>query len=339
MKPPDRRLVPPWSLILIALVLSGCGGGGAPPVVSPSAHPTSEFPELLGLAGEVTSPLLIAGPYQVRGRLGPGGGSVNATPVPATAAAAVGALAQSLAVPGPPISTSSGLGYNLGSSSGYQLTTDPSLDTFNFHPNTPTDEVGTTPTVAQADQFAENFLLAAHVPASGGVDPLDQLSTYHGSDRTIYFQWTLEGVPVVTIRGQPEVFSVDVATDRTQTMAVVGISGAVPYGATGGPTLYPAMTSNQVVKYLNSGVIKPADYLLSPSGQPFPSSLPVPSGPTALSAESMGIVDSFGSAVPVYVFQVSGDPAVGQFVTCAVAPAGCVPLRLRLQSPSPTTSG
>lgn len=286
------------------------------------------------------SPLLISGPYAVQGRLGSGGGTVVSAAVPATGAAAVAALAQALSVPGPPISTPSGLAYNLGSSSGYQLTTDPTLDTFNFHPNTPTDEVGITPTVTTADQFAESFLAASHVPAGGGVAPLNQLSTFHGSDRTVYFQWTLDGLPVVTILGQPETFTVDVATDRTQTMEVVGISGAVPYGATGPPIAYPAMRVAQVVEYLNTGIIKPAEYLLAPSGQPFPSPSPAPSGPTTLTAESRAIVDSFGTAVPVYLFQAAGDPSLSQFVTCAVPPAGCVPLRLRIgvQTPSPSVS-
>jgi|GEM_PF-5995414 len=250
--------------------------------------------------------------------------------------AALTALVQALGVPGPPISTATGLGYNLDSTTGYQLTTDANLDTFNYHPNSPTDEVGTTPTLAIANQFAEAFLSGAHVPAGGGVSPRPQLSVTHGSDRTVYFQWTLNGLPVVNILGQPAEIAVDVARDQFQVLQLVGISGAVPYGATGNPVVFPAMQAYQVVEYLNSGVIKPAAYLLSPSLQPFPSPSPSPLGPVTLNDESRAIVDSYGTAVPVYVFQVSGNPAVGEFVTCAVPPAGCVPLRFRSPTPSPS---
>jgi hypothetical protein len=255
--------------------------------------------------------------------------------------AALTALVQALGVPGPPISTATGLGYNLDSTSGYQLTTDADLGTFNYHPNSPTDEVGTTPTLAIANQFAEAFLADAHVPASGGVRPLPQFSVTHGSDRTVYFQWTLSGLPVVNILGQPAEIYVDVARDQFQVLQLVGISGAVPYGAIGNPVVFPAMQTYQVVQYLNSGVIKPAAYLLSPSLQPFPSPSPSPLGPTTLNDEYRAIVDSYGTAVPVYVFQVSGNPTIAQFVTCAVPPAGCVPLRFRsaIPSPSPLPSG
>lgn len=336
MKVPHSRRVPISALILLTLVVAGCGGPKAHPIASPSATPTAALPGLLGLAGETPSPLLLSGLYAVEGYLGDGSGTVPSATVPATGMAAVTALAQALNVPGPPISTPTGLGYNLGSTDGYQLTTDAALDTFNFHPNTPTDEVGTTPTVASADKFAESFLTAAHVPAGGGVVPLTQLSTVHGSDRTVYFQWALNRLPVVNILGQPANFFVDVATDRSQTMAVVGISGAVPYGAIGNPVIYPAMKPSQVVQYLNSGAIKPADYLLSTTGQPFPSPSPRSSVPVILRAASRGVVDSYGTAVPVYIFQVSENPRVSQFVTCAVPPAGCVPLRFSTATPSPS---
>jgi hypothetical protein len=274
----------------------------------------------------------------VEGHFGNGRASVESVAVPADGMAAVTALVQALSVPGPPISTATGLGYNLDSASGYQLTTNAGLDTFNFHPNAPTDEVGTTPTLATADQFAEAFLAAAHVPAGGGVSPLPQLTVTHGSDRTVYFQWTLEGLPVVSILGQPEDIYVDVATDQHQVMQLVGISGAVPYGAVGDPVIYPALQPYQAVQDLNSGVIKPSAYLLSPSGLPFPSPSPAPRGPVTLSTEYRAIVDSYGTAVPVYVFQVSGSSATSQFVTCAVPPAGCVPLRFRSATPSPSPS-
>lgn len=294
--------------------------------------------ELLGLAGEAAGPFPLSGPYSVEGNLRFRFGTVRAVAVPSTGLAAVSALAQALDVPGPPISTATGLGYNLGATSGYQLTTNASLTTFNFHPNTPTAEVGITPTVAIADQFAEQFLGARHVPAGGGVIPVPQLTNSHGSDRTVYFQWALEGLPVVNILGQPQEFFVDVATDRAETKEVVGISGTVPYGATGNPRGYPSMKPDQAVQYLNSGAIRPGAYLLSPSGEPFPSSSPAPGG-VLIESISLAMVDSYGTAVPAYRFQVSAQSGPTQFVTCAVPPTGCVPLRFRSPTPSPSPSG
>jgi hypothetical protein len=332
------RVVPLSGLVTLALVLAGCGASGSHhPQPSPSVSATP--PGLLGLAGETTGPFLAAGPYASGGgSLGTKAGALHAGAVPDTAMAAVSALALALNTPGPPISTATGLAYNLGSTSGYQLTTNGTLTTFNFHPNTPTDEVGTTPTLAGADQFAEDFLSAAHVPAGGGVIPLTQMSTTNGSDRTVYFQWSLYGLPVVNILGQPQEIDVDVATDQHQTTQLVGISGAVPYGAIGTPVLYPAMPPDQVVQDLNSGAIKPGDYFLSSADQPFPAPSPAPTGPTTLSSEYRAIVDSYGTAVPVYVFDVSGNPNVSQFVTCAVSPDGCVPLRFASTTPSPSPS-
>jgi hypothetical protein len=340
VKATDKRGLTLAAIVVLALGLAGCSPGGAGPKASPSPTPTptAALPGLLGLAGESHSPLLIAPPYLVEGNFGTGAGSVESVAVPATGMAAVTALVQALGVPGPPIGTATGLGYNLDSTNGYQLTTNVGLDSFNYHPNAPTDEVGTTPTLAIANQFAEAFLAAAHVPAGGGVSPLPQLSVTHGSDRTVYFDWTLEGLPVVSILGQPEEISVDVARDQFQVLQLVGISGAVPYGAVGDPVVYPAMPPYQAVQYLNSSVIKPAAYLLSPSLQPFPSPSPPPQGPVTLSDHYRAIVDSYGTAVPVYVFQVYGDPSVSQFVTCAVPPAGCVPLRFRNATPSPSPS-
>ncbi|MGH7642101.1 MAG: hypothetical protein ACRENX_03650 [Candidatus Dormibacteria bacterium] len=323
---------------LALVVLAGCAGVPPHPVVSLSASPTSTLPGLLGLGGETSSPLLVAGPYTVGGNLSSGSRRLRAAPVPNTAAAAVTALAQDLGVPGPPIRTASGLGYNLGSTSGYQLTTDPTLSTFNFHPNTPTDEVGATPTLAGADQFAENFLSAAHVPAGGGLIPLPQLTFTAASDRTVYFQWSLEGLPVVNILGQPQEIYVNVATDQHQVTQLVGITGAVPYGVIGSPVSYPTMPPFRVVQYLNSGVINPSAYLLSPSGKPFPTPAPAPASQVRLSTVSRAIVDSFGTAVPVYVFGVDGDINATQFVTCAVPPAGCVPVRFSTANPSPSPS-
>lgn len=343
MKATDRRARTLAALAVLALVLVGCSPGGDHPKASPSPSPkpTPELPGLLGLAGESSSPLLLAPPYLVEGNFETGAARVESVAVPATGMAAVTALVNALGVQGPPISTATGLGYNLDSTTGYQLTTDANLDTFNYHPNSPTDEVGTTPTLAIANQFAEAFLASAHVPASGGVRPLPQLSVTHGSDRTVYFQWTLGGLPVVNILGQPAVIDVDVARDQFQVLQLVGISGAVPYGAIGKPVVFPAMQAYQVVQYLNSGVIKPAAYLLSPSLQPFPSPSPSPLGPVTLNDQYRAIVDSYGTAVPVYVFEVLGNPSIGQFVTCAVPPAGCVPLRFRspTASPSPSPSG
>jgi hypothetical protein len=330
--------VPLSALTLLTFLGAGCGSTATHPSASPSASPTAALPGLLGLAGETASPLAIAGPYLVESALAHQSGRVESATVPDTATAAVTILAQDLNVPGPPISTATGLGYNLGSTNGYQLTTSPTLTTFNFHPNTPTDEVGTTPTVAGADQFAERFLSGDHVPAGGGVLPIKQLSTSNGSDRTVYFQWSFDGLPVVNILGQPEEIYVDVATDQHQVSQLVGISGAIPYGALGSPVDYPAMTLSQVVRYLNSGVIKPDQYLISTTGRPFPPLSPAPKGPASLISESRGVVDSYGTAVPVDVFEVAGDPNVTQFVTCAVPPDGCVPLRFSSASPSPNAS-
>jgi len=340
VKATDKRGLTLAALAILALGLAACSPGGSRPKASPSPTPTptAAAAGLLGLAGESPSPLLLAPPYLVEGNFGTGADSVESVAIPATGMAAVTALVQALGVPGSPISTATGLGYNLDSTSGYQLTTDVSLDTFNYHPNTPTDEVGTTPTLAIANQFAEAFLAAAHVPAGGGVSQLPQLSVTNGSDRTVDFVWTLDGLRVVNILGQPEEISVDVARDQFQVLQLVGISGAVPYGAVSAPTVYPAMQSYQAVQYLNSGVIKPGAYLLSPSLQPFPSPSPPPLGPVTLNQQYRAIVDSYGTAVPVYVFHVYGNPTVGQFVTCAVPPAGCVPLRLRGATPSPSPS-
>ncbi len=322
----------------MAILVVGCGSTGAHSGSSPTASASAALPGLLGLGGETSSPLPIGGPYAVVGNLGSGSKTVESERVPVTATAAVTALAQALGVPGPPISTASGLGYNLGSTSGYQLTTNPTLTTFNFHPNTPTDEVGTTPTVAGADAFAENFLSAAHVPAGGGVIPITQLSTTNGSDRSVYLQWSLNGFPVVNILGQPEEIWVNVATDQHQVTQLVGISGAIPYGATGRPVVYPAMAPSEVVQDLNAGTINPNLYLLSLRGKPFTLPSPTGKGPVTLGGESLALVDSYGTAVPVYVFQVLENPAVSQFVTCAVPPNGCLPLRLRSAAPSPNDS-
>ncbi|MGC2192932.1 MAG: hypothetical protein WA751_11445 [Candidatus Dormiibacterota bacterium] len=338
MKVPERRLVLLSALAVVILVAAGCGTTPRHPVASPLASPTAALPPLLGLAGETTSPLSIAGPYDVQGVFHNGSKKVESVTVPDTALAAVTALAQELNVPGPPISTATGLGYNLGSTSGYQLTTNPTLTSFNFHPNTPTDEVGTTPTVSGADQFAESFLSAAHVPAGGGLIPLPQLSYTAASDRTVYFQWSLDGLPVVNILGQPQEIFVNVATDQHQVTQLVGITGAIPYGAIGSLVVYPSMTFSQVVQYLNSGVIKPARYLLSTSAQPFPMLSPAPVGPATLTSVSRAVVDSYGTAVPVDVFSVSGNPNVSQFVTCAVPPDGCVPLRFSEATPSTSSA-
>jgi hypothetical protein len=340
VKATDWRAVKLAAFAALALALVGCSPGGGHPSASPSPSlkPTPPLPGLLGLAGESPAPLRVGPPYLVEGNFETGAARVESVAVPATGTAAVTALVQALGVPGPPISTATGLGYNLDSTSGYQLTTDPNLDTFNYHPNAPTDEVGTTPTLAIANQFAEAFLAGAHLPSGGGVSPLPQLSFTNGSDRTVYFQWTLLGLPVVNILGQPEEIDVDVARDQFQVLQLVGISGSVPYGAIGKPVTFPAMQAYKVVQYLNSGVIKPGAYLLSPSLEPFPSPSPAPLGPLTLDDQYRAIVDSYGTAVPVYVFQVSGNRAVGQFVTCAVPPAGCVPLRFRTPTPSPSPS-
>ncbi len=318
-----RRPGLPLVLGLAGLLLAGCGA--APAVAPPS--PTPKPPPLLGLAGVSSSPVSISGPYLVSGNLGSGTRAVEAVSVPDTAEAAVSALAAAFGVPGPPISSADGLGYNLGATSGYQLTTNPTLSSFNYHPNTPTDEVGITPSVAVAEQYAEQFLEQSHVPAGGGVLPLPQLSYSHGSDRTVFFQWTLEGLPVVNILGQPQEISVDVATNRTETKELVGMSGAVPYGATAAPVRYRAMPQYLAVQLLNAGTIDPGAYVLSPENRPYPRESPTAGSAVTISSISVALVASYGTAVPVYLYQASSPAGSRTFVTCAPAPSSCVPLR------------
>ncbi len=260
--------------------------------------------------------------------------------MPASASAALGALAQALGVPGPPVNTGSGLAYNLGATSGYQLTTDAALATFHFHPNTPVDETGSTPSVSAADQFVEQFLAGKGVPRAGGVRPLPELSTYNAADRRVFFQWTLAGQPVVNIEGEPETVYADVAANYADHLSLVGLSGAVPYGALGEVVAYPAMAPYQAVQRLNSGEMSPAAYILSPGGQPYPS--PSPGAGlthTVIAGVATAVVDSYGIAVPVYVFQLAAGGGVSQFVTCAPAPGDCLPGRFAAPtSPSPSAS-
>ncbi len=327
------------TVALLSLLAIGCGPVARNSNHSPASSPSPKMPGLLGLAGVAPGPLSLMPPYQVQGRLGSGPGSVPSLAVPSTPTAAVSQLAQALGVPGPPIRTATGLGYNLGATEGYQLTTDAELGSFNFHPNTPTDEVGRTPTVAGAEQFAESFLASHKVPEGGGVTPLPQLSYANGSDRRVFFDWTLEGLPVVNILGQPQEIYVDVATDQFQVTQLVGMSGAVPYGGGGHVVAYPAMSPGRALAYLNRGTIKPGSYLLDGSLRPFPPS-PGDGAGVTVTKPSLAMVVSYGTAVPVYVFPVLGNAQVQDFVTCAVPPQGCVPLRFRAaDSPAPTPSG
>ncbi len=321
---------------LLGALLAGCAG--APRARStatprPSAVPTPAL-GLLGLAGEASQPLQVGRPYLARANLELAPAHLYAVTVPATPAAAVTALATALGVPGPPTETGAGWAYNLGATSGYQLTTDPGLDAFNFHPNRPVDETGATPTLAAAQQFAAAFIAADHLPAGGGLEPQPQLSSYHAADRTAYFQWTLHGLPVVSIQGLPEQVAVDVAASGSGVLSVVGISGSIPYGATGTFAAYPAMPVYQAVEALNRGQIDPAAYILDPEGKTY--SPGAGSGPTAIVGVSVAVVDSFGTAVPVYGFGRSSPAGPAQFVTCAPPVRDCVPLRLGSgASPSP----
>ncbi|MGH7611215.1 MAG: hypothetical protein ACREN4_04270 [Candidatus Dormibacteria bacterium] len=317
--------------------LSACSSTPAPQrEPTPRATPTPAL-GLLGLGGEVGQAFSLGPPYVAGKRLELGVRQVYAVKVPATAAAAVTALAAALEVPGPPLETGAGWAYNLSSTTGYQLTTDAGLDSFNFHPNHPVDETGATPTVGAAEQFASHFLSADRLPAGGGLEALPDQSTYHAADRTVFFQWTLHGAPVVNVEGSPEEISADVAAGGSGALSLVGISGAVPYPALGNFAPYAAMPLRQVVASLKSGAIDPGSYLLDAQGQPFPSPS-LSASPTQLERVYLAYVDSFGFAVPVYVFTASGAGGPGQFVTCAPVRSECVPLRLAA-SPSPTASG
>jgi len=327
----------------VSLLLAGCGGGAASPTPTPRpvASPTQP-PLLLGvlpLGGVAPVEPGLVGPYEMPGRPVATPRLVRAGQVPAAPATALSDLASELRVPGPPISIAGGLAYNLGSTSGYQLTAPAGLLSFNFHPNSPVDETGATPSVATAERFVEQFLAARGVPGAGaGMIPLPQLSNAHAADRRVFFQWTEDGYPVVDIQGQPEEIYADVAANYREQLSLVGITGQVPVPGVGAAAEYQTSTVARVVSDLNQGLINPNSYFLQSDQQPYPSPpAPTPApAPAQLTAAALGVVNSAGYAVPVWVFQVSNRPPTTEFVTCAVVLSACAPLRYNLPSPAAT---
>ena len=284
---------------------------------------------VLPLGGLSPTALAISGPYRAASGLAPVPRQVRAARVPSSPTVSLADLAKALGVPGPPINTGDGLAYNLGATSGYQLTGTPNSQDFNFHPNTPVDETGATPSVASANSFVEQFLAAHNLPGPNeGLAPLEQLTTAHAADRRVFFQWTQDGYPLVDISGTPQEFYADVAANYRDQLSLVGLSGAVPQPILGRPADYPATSTKLLVSDLNRGLLAPGDYLLQADGQPYPAvSAGEPGGAATITAWSAAVVDSAGYAVPVLVLQVSGRAPVTQFVMCAAATDACAPLR------------
>ncbi|MHB8323622.1 MAG: hypothetical protein ACYDHB_04250 [Candidatus Dormibacteria bacterium] len=328
--------------IALSLAVGGCAAVGPAPSPSPtpkvgvSPTPPPLVMGVLPLGGVAAVPNL-AGPYQAPGQLLVGPRTVRAAEVLPSPATALSELAGKLGVPGPPISIGGGLAYNLGSTVGYQLTATAGLLTFNFHPNTPVEETGATPSVLAAEQFVERFLAAHSVPGvGGGLLPLPQLTVAHAADRRVFFQWTQNGYPVVNIQGQPQEIYADVAANYRAQLTLVGITGQVPFPVVSAVYPYPAISVPQVVKDLNQGVVDPNSYFLQSDQQPYPSpSAAAATTPAALSAAALTVVDSAGYAVPVWVFQVSNRAPTTEFVVCAVTTYACAPLRYNAASPSP----
>ena len=324
------------------LLLASCGSTPSPHVTPPPRPtPTPLAFGVLALGGIAPGPLAIAPPYQLSPTFAPLPARVLAARVPASPAAALGDLARELGVPGPPISFGGGLAYNLGATTGYQLTSTPGLLDFNFHPNTPVDETGATPTVGAADAFVERFLAAHQLPGpNAGLIPLPALTDAHAADRRVFFQWSQDGYPQVSITGQPAEIYADVAANYLDRLSLVGISGAVPAPVLGADAPYPAITAKLLVDDLNRGLLSPNSYLLKANGEPWGEPSPgtvSPGGPAVLTGAELGVVDSAGFAVPVLIVQVSGRSPVTRFVMCAAATYTCAPLRYGspLLSPSP----
>lgn len=332
------------AVIGIAALLAGCGAAAPTPTPSPSpsASPTLGL-GVLPLGGVVATAVNLTGPYSSKAGLFRVPATVEAAKVPASPTTALGDLVTALGVPGPSINTGDGVAYNLGATSGYQLTAPPDLLSFNFHPNMPVDETGTTPSVATAEQFAEQFLTDHKVPgAGGGLLALPQLSSANAADRVVYFQWTENGYPVVNILGQPQEVDANVAANYREQLSLVGFSGQVPSIISGSAAPYPSISVTQVVHDLNLNLINPNTYLLQSSGLPFPSPNAVAnpgSTEAVLTAASLAVVNSAGYAVPVLLFRVSNRAPTTQFVTCAATTYACAPLRYKLATPSPTPSG
>ncbi len=334
---------PALGAVAACLLLTACAPQAAHQVRStPTPTPTPLAFGVLPLGGVTAAPIPIAPPYRAAADLGPLPLTVRAARVPANPQVALGDLASALGVPGPPIAFGGGLAYNLGSTTGYQLTSASGLLNFNFHPNTPVDETGATPTVASAVSFVERFLAGHHLLGpNSGLTPLPQLTNAHAADRRVFFQWTQDGYPLVTISGQAEEIYADVAANYRDQLSLVGISGAVPEPILGATATYPAISIRLLVKDLNQGQLSPNSYLLQAGGQPWVGASPAASAastPALLTAARLAVVDSDGYAVPVLVLQVSGRSPVSEFVMCAAATNACAPLRYSTPAPSSAAS-
>ena len=331
-----RALVPAAALTL--LLLAGCGA--APPRPHPQASPTPTPPLPLGvlpLGGEVAAPVDLSPPFLVQGRLPKMPRTVPAAQTSQDPLTALQELVAALQVPGPAVNTGAGLAYNLGATTGYQLTSPTGYQLFNFHPNTPVDETGATPSVAAADAFVSQFLATRHLPyPHESLLPLPSLSVVNAADRRVFFQWAVGGYPLVNISGQPQEVYADVAANYRQQLSLVGLSGTVPPPISGPLAAYPPTTPDLMIQDLNQGLLAPGSYLLDTSGQPFPSPSPTAASTVVLiSGASLGMVASAGYLVPVLVFQVSNQPPVAAFVTCAASTAACAPLRYSSTPPPP----
>lgn len=333
-----RRSLLGLAALLAALGLAACGGHTQPlPRPSPSPSPTPAF-GILPLGGETAAPISLQPPFVVKGQLPQLPTSLRASQVPTDPSTSLEALVTALGVPGPPVNTGDGIAYNLGSTTGYQLTSPSGYTQFNFHPNTPVDETGAPPSVAAADAFVIKFLAARNIPSSGeGLVPIPSATQVHAADRRVFFQWTQNGYPLVDISGSPKEVFADVAANYRNQLSLVGLSGAVPPPLLGASSPYPATTPKLMIRDLNGGQLSPGDYLLDSSGQPYPSPA-VPASPAPGAVEitkvQLAVVDSAGYAVPVLVFSVSDRPPLTHFVTCAVATNECAPLRYA-SSPTP----
>ena len=331
-----RALIPAAALAL--LLVAGCGA--APPRPHPAVSPTPTPPLPLGvlpLGGEVAAPSDLGPPFLVQGSLPQMPRTVPAAQTPQDPLTALQDLVTALQVPGPAVNTGGGLSYNLGATTGYQLTSPTGFQLFNFHPNAPVDETGATPAVAAADAFVSQFLAARHLPyPHESLLPLASLSVVNAADRRVFFEWAVDGYPVVNISGQPQEVYADVAANYREQLSLVGLSGSVPPPVVGALAAYPPETPDLMIQDLNQGLLAPGSYLLDSSGQPFPSPSPTAaSTPVLISGASLAVVASAGYLVPVLVFKVSNQPSAAAFVTCAASTAACAPLRYSNTPPPP----
>ena len=332
-----RTLVPAAALAL--LLLAGCGSVAPHPHPEVSPTPTPPLPlGVLPLGGEVANPLDLHPPFLVQGQLPQMPRHVPAAQTTQDPLTALQDLVTALGVPGPAVNTGAGLSYNLGATSGYQLTSPTGYQLFNFHPNTPVDETGATPSVAAADAFVSQFLATRHLPyPHESLLPLAPLGVVNAADRRVFFEWAVGGYPLVNISGQPQEVYADVAANYREQLSLVGLSGTVPPPITSPLAAYPATAPDLMIQDLNQGLLTPGSYLLDASGQPFPSPSPTAASTVVLiSGASLGMVASAGYLVPVLIFTVSNQPPVAAFVTCAASTAACAPLRYGSPQPSPS---